>query len=121
MRETQEVGGQVALVTGGGRGLGRAYAQALAQAGMAVAVTARTEPELQETVQQIEQSGGRALAIPADVTDANAVAQLVATVERQLGPVDLLVNNAGRAIRGLDFVPGVRQSRCAFRTVYQCG
>jgi NAD(P)-dependent dehydrogenase (short-subunit alcohol dehydrogenase family) len=94
----QQLGGQVALVTGGGRGLGRAYAQALAQTGMAVAVTARTEPELQETVAQIEQSGGRALAIPADVTDAKAVAQMVATVERQLGPVDLLVNNAGRAL-----------------------
>jgi 3-oxoacyl-[acyl-carrier protein] reductase len=95
---TQLLGGQVALVTGGGRGLGRAYAQALAQAGMAVAVTARTESELQEAVQQIEQSGGRALAVPADVTDPQAVAQMVATVERQLGPVDLLVNNAGRAL-----------------------
>jgi NAD(P)-dependent dehydrogenase (short-subunit alcohol dehydrogenase family) len=48
-------------------------------------------------VQQIEQSGGRALAIPADVTDPKAVAQMVATVERELGPVDLLVNNAGVA------------------------
>jgi NAD(P)-dependent dehydrogenase (short-subunit alcohol dehydrogenase family) len=87
--------GQVALVTGGGRGLGRAYAIALAHAGAAVAVTARTAPELQTVVQEIEQNGGRALAIPADVTDAKAVAQLVATVEQALGPVDLLVNNAG--------------------------
>ena len=69
----------------------------IAQAGMAVAVTARTESEIQATVQEIEQGGGRALAIPADVTDASAVAQMVAEVERQLGPVDLLVNNAGVA------------------------
>ena len=95
--DTQPFAGQVALVTGGGRGLGRAYALALAQAGMAVAVTARTESEIQATVQEIEQGGGRALAIPADVTDASAVAQMVAEVERQLGPVDLLVNNAGVA------------------------
>lgn len=93
----QPFAGQVALVTGGGRGLGRAYALALAKAGMAVAVTARTESELQATVQQIEQGGGQALAIPADVTDAKSVAQVVAAVERHLGPVDLLVNNAGIA------------------------
>lgn len=95
--DIRQFAGQVALITGGGRGLGRAYALALAQAGMAVAVTARTEVELQATVQQIEQDGGRALAIPADVTDAKAIAHLVATVERQLGPIDLLVNNAGIA------------------------
>ncbi len=87
--------GQVAIVTGGGRGLGRAYALALADAGAAVAVTARTAPELQEVVQEIKQNGGRALAIPADVTDAKAIRQMVATVEQNLGPVDLLINNAG--------------------------
>ncbi len=93
--DTKTLAGQVALVTGGGRGLGRAYAQALAGEGAAVAVTARTEPELLETVQIIEQNGGRALAVTADVTDPNAVANMVAAVERALGPVDLLVNNAG--------------------------
>ncbi|MCE7986395.1 MAG: SDR family oxidoreductase [Caldilinea sp. CFX5] len=93
----QPLAGQVTLVTGGGRGLGRAYALALAQAGMAVAVTARTTAEIAATAQQIEQNGGRALAIPADVTDAKAIAHLIATVERQLGPIDLLVNNAGIA------------------------
>jgi 3-oxoacyl-[acyl-carrier protein] reductase len=93
--EQQGLGGQVAIVTGGGRGLGRAYAIALAKAGAAVAVTARTASEIQAVQREIEQHGGRALAIAADVTDKNAVAQLVATVEHQLGPVDLLVNNAG--------------------------
>jgi 3-oxoacyl-[acyl-carrier protein] reductase len=52
--DKQELKGQIALVTGGGRELGRAYALALAQAGMAVAVTARTEAEIQETVREIE-------------------------------------------------------------------
>jgi NAD(P)-dependent dehydrogenase (short-subunit alcohol dehydrogenase family) len=94
---TQQLSGQVAIVTGAGRGLGQAFAIALAKAGAAVAVTARTESEIQVVQREIEQQGGRALAIPADVTDAKAVAQMVATVERQLGPVDLLVNNAGIA------------------------
>jgi NAD(P)-dependent dehydrogenase (short-subunit alcohol dehydrogenase family) len=87
--------GQVAVVTGGGRGLGRVFALALAQAGAAVAVAARTVSQLEETVRQIEQSGGRALAVPADASDRQAVEQMVHTVEQQLGPVDLLVNNAG--------------------------
>lgn len=87
--------GQIAIVTGGGRGLGRAYALALAAAGAAVAVTARSAPEIQAVVQSIEQNGGRALAVTADVTDVSAVTQMVATVEQTLGPIDLLVNNAG--------------------------
>ena len=87
--------GQVALVTGGGRGLGRAFALALAAAGAKVAVTARTAPQLAETVQLIEGAGGCALAIPGDVSVPDAVTHMVSTTERQLGSVDLLVNNAG--------------------------
>ena len=86
---------QVALVTGGGRGLGRAFAHALAVAGAAVAVTARSSDQLTETVAAITANGGRALAISADATDRQAVAQLMQMVEQQLGGVDLLVNNAG--------------------------
>jgi NAD(P)-dependent dehydrogenase (short-subunit alcohol dehydrogenase family) len=93
--ETRPLAGQVALVTGSGRGLGRAYAIALARAGAAVAVTARTENEIKAVQREIEQNGGRALAFTADVTDKNAPAKLVTTTERQLGPIDLLVNNAG--------------------------
>lgn len=86
----------VVLITGGGRGLGRAFALALAQTGAQVAVTARSEPEVAQTAALIEQAGGRALALPADVTDQHAVARVVAAVERQLGPIEVLINNAGR-------------------------
>lgn len=86
----------VVLITGGGRGLGRAFALALAQTGAQVAVTARSEPEVAQTAALIEQAGGRALALPADVTDQHAVARVVGAVERQLGPIEVLINNAGR-------------------------
>jgi NAD(P)-dependent dehydrogenase (short-subunit alcohol dehydrogenase family) len=87
-----ELSGQVALVTGGGRGIGRRIAVELTEAGMRVAVSARTRAEVEETAQQI---GG--LAIEADVSDRAAVELMVAEVERELGPLDLLVNNAGIA------------------------
>ena len=83
------------MVTGGGRGLGRAFAQALAAADYAIAVVARTKAELAETVTLIEGSGGRAIAFPADVTDTTAIDHAFADIERVLGPVELLVNNAG--------------------------
>jgi len=93
--EQIDLTGQVAIVTGGGRGIGRAMALALAKAGAAVAVVARTEEQLAETVALIEQEGGRAIAVTADVTDPQAVERMAREVEQQLGPVDLLVNNAG--------------------------
>ena len=90
-----DLGGQVAIVTGGGRGIGSAIAQKLTKAGAAVAVVARSEDQLAETVTLIEGAGGRAIALPVDVTDQQAVERAVAETEQQLGPVDLLVNNAG--------------------------
>jgi NAD(P)-dependent dehydrogenase (short-subunit alcohol dehydrogenase family) len=93
--EQNDLTGQVAIITGGGRGIGRAMALALAKAGAAVAVVARTEDQLAETVAMIEQAGGQAIAITTDVTDRQAVEQMVHEVEQQLGPVALLVNNAG--------------------------
>ncbi|HYT90024.1 MAG TPA: SDR family oxidoreductase [Gemmataceae bacterium] len=95
MSEPIELSGQVALVTGGGRGIGQAIARSLAQAGAAVAVLARSPEQLAETVAGITATGSRALACVADVTDRVAVEAAVAAVERPLGPVDLLVNNAG--------------------------
>jgi NAD(P)-dependent dehydrogenase (short-subunit alcohol dehydrogenase family) len=88
--------GQVAIVTGGGRGIGRAIALALAEAGAEVGVVSRTESELGETVRLIEEAGGGAAAYPADVTDRVAVERVVNDVEEDLGPIDLLINGAGQ-------------------------
>jgi 3-oxoacyl-[acyl-carrier protein] reductase len=85
-----ELSGQVALVTGGGRGIGRAIALELAEAGMRVAVAARTRDQVEETARE---TGGVALTV--DVADRASVENVVAETERQLGPLDLLVANAG--------------------------
>jgi len=90
-----ELRGQVAIVTGAGRGLGRATALALARARARVGVVARSEEQLAETVRDVTEAGGEALAVVVDVCDAAAVQRMAREVERILGPVDLLVNNAG--------------------------
>ena len=90
-----DLSGSVAMVTGGGRGIGRLVAEALASAGAAVAVTARTEDQLAETVAAITSKGGTAIALPGDVSDPDSVSEAVHQVGRRLGPVDLLINNAG--------------------------
>ena len=93
--ETFDLRGQVAIVTGGGRGTGRAFAEALAEAGASVAVMARTQHELEQTVELIRASGGQAISIQGDVSDSAAVERVVMTTELELGPVDILINNAG--------------------------
>jgi NAD(P)-dependent dehydrogenase (short-subunit alcohol dehydrogenase family) len=93
--ERAHLTGQVALVTGGGRGIGRVFAQTLAAAGASVAVAARSEYELDHTLALIEEVGGHGIVLPLDVTDREAVEHAVRIVERRLGPVTLLVNNAG--------------------------
>ncbi len=89
--------GRVALVTGGGRGIGRAVALALASDGAAVGVTARSAEQLQETVALVEEAGGECVAVPADVSQKAEVEQMARTIAGALGPVDILVNNAGVA------------------------
>jgi len=86
---------RVALVTGGGRGIGRAIALALAQAGAKVAVTARTGLELGEVVEAIHARQRQALAVTADLAERSAPAHTVREVNAALGPIDILVNNAG--------------------------
>ncbi len=87
--------GQVALVTGAGRGLGRAFSLGLAKAGMRVAVTARSTDQIAETAGLIREAGGTALALTADVTDPDGVKRMVHQAREELGPISLLVNNAG--------------------------
>ena len=90
------LGGKIALVTGGSRGIGRAAAVALARAGCDVAVNyVRAAEEARAPVAEIESLGRRALAVQADVSDETQVRQMVAEIERGLGQVDVLVNNAG--------------------------
>ena len=96
--------GRIALVTGGSRGIGRAVAMALAEAGAAVAVNyLERATEAQIVVEAIRSAGGRAMAVAADVSRSAAVSQMMASVTRELGPVDVLVNNAGIGlIRSVD-------------------
>jgi len=89
--------GRVAVVTGASRGIGREIAQALAAEGMHLALVARTGAQVREVAEQIQtQYGGNVLPASLDVRSPEAVERFARLVEQQLGPVDLLVNNAGR-------------------------
>ena len=95
MSARRPLDGSVALVTGGGRGLGRLIAAALSDAGAAVGVLGRSAGDLAATVALIDAAGGRAAYACADVCDEQATADAIAELRRRLGPVDVLVNNAG--------------------------
>ncbi len=87
--------GQAAIVTGAGRGLGRAFAEALAQAGADLVLVARRRDDLTQTVKLVQAAGRRAIAVPGDVTDEQVAPHAVETAMREFGRLDVLVNNAG--------------------------
>src|SRR5512143_3701619 len=92
---TRSFEGRVALVTGGGRGIGRAIALELARAGADVALVARTRGEVEAVAREIDDLRGRVLALDADLAERSRPAEVAASVAEALGPVDVLVNNAG--------------------------
>ena len=91
----KQLANRVAMITGAGRGIGRAIAIAYAAAGARVALTARTTGELDEVVGTISAAGGTALAFPADLSDRATPRRVVEDVESKFGPIEILVNNAG--------------------------
>jgi 3-oxoacyl-[acyl-carrier protein] reductase len=87
--------GKNALVTGAGKGIGRAIAIALAQEGVNVALLARTESQLREVAQEIEALGAKAVVLTADIADRASVEAAVSQAQAELGHLDILINNAG--------------------------
>ena len=102
--------GQVALVTGAGRGLGRAIALALGEAGAAVAVCVRSQDDVTAVAGEIVGRGGQALALRCDVTERQEVEGMVAAAGEVIGPVDLLVHNAARSARPARLRPPIPTS-----------
>jgi 2-hydroxycyclohexanecarboxyl-CoA dehydrogenase len=87
--------GSTVIVTGAGRGIGRSVALRFAEEGAKVGLVARTEKELVETASRLDKEGARSLALPADITRRGMAESVIERVEKELGPVDVLVNNAG--------------------------
>jgi 7-alpha-hydroxysteroid dehydrogenase len=93
--ERFRVDGQVAVVTGAGRGIGAATAVALAEAGADVVLAARSEDQLQKVAGQVEALGRRAVVVPGDLSDLDVVAGLATVAKEELGRLDIVVNNVG--------------------------
>ncbi len=95
MNASQPLDRKVALVTGASRGIGFAIAKSLAAMGASLGLCARDPTQLRSAAAEIERSGGKALAAAADVSRASEVSSLVQRIERSLGTIDILINNAG--------------------------
>lgn len=95
MSNVKQLEGQVALITGAGRGFGKAIAQRLAKEGAKVVVAARTQSQLDTVVNEIEAARGEAFAITGDVTSADDITRLIASACEQFGDISLLISNAG--------------------------
>lgn len=94
----QELSGKVALVTGASGGLGRHFASVLARAGAQVGLAARRVDALESLAAEISHAGGKAAVAQLDVTDGDSVSVAVASIERALGPIGILVNNSGTSV-----------------------
>lgn len=97
--DSQSLNGKVAVITGGGRGLGRAIARALAEAGAVVVLTGRNAEALDASVEMVRSAGGQGSAVRCDVTSEGEIRDLALVVRRLHGRVDILVNNAGVNVR----------------------
>jgi 3-oxoacyl-[acyl-carrier protein] reductase len=95
-----DLSGRTALITGGSRGIGRAIAERLGRSGADVAILARRQDQIDQTVSELQDRvAGRIIGLACDVTDSAAVERCLASIEEQIGSVDILVNNAGSSQR----------------------
>jgi NAD(P)-dependent dehydrogenase (short-subunit alcohol dehydrogenase family) len=109
MLEEYSLKGKIAIVTGAGRGIGKAIALSLAEAGADITVAARTVEQIERTAAEIRKLGRRALAVPTDVTKREQVENAVEQTVTQFGRIDILVNNAGvPVLKPISFVPGMK-------------
>jgi short-subunit dehydrogenase len=118
LRRPRRLAGGVALITGGSRGLGLLIAHELGRRGMRVVVCARDEEELERARQALAADGIEAAALPCDVTDREGVRTLVADVEENIGPVDVLVNNAGIMMVGPAETMNLEDYQRAMETIF---
>jgi 3-oxoacyl-[acyl-carrier protein] reductase len=98
MSDPFDLSGRVALVTGASQGLGRRFARALAEKGAAVGLAARQLDKLAALEREIADGGGRVASVTLDVTDHASIERAIAAIEDALGPIDVLINNAGVAV-----------------------
>ena len=103
------VADKVAIVTGAGRGIGKAIALVLAEAGADVTVVSRTTSEIEQTAEEVQKLGRKALAITADISQADQIKMVVEKTISHFGKIDIMCNNAGTAmLKAVSFIPGMK-------------